>query len=70
MKITKTKKTFEISLDSTADDTNYEKEEEKDILDKFIQPCEDFPFPTIEHEQIEKEKKKLFVCAVQHGIRN
>ena len=50
MKITKTKKTFEISLDSTADDTNYEKEEEKDILDKFIQPCEDFPFPTIEHE--------------------
>lgn len=50
--------------------TNLDHEEEKDIIDKFIQPCAFFQFPQVQSEEIEKFKKKVIGSANQYGSRN
>ena len=72
MKVTQIKNEAIICFDLNNEgfNNNFEREEEKDILEKFIQPCEGFDFPPIQNEDIEKFKKKIIAFAVQYGTRN
>lgn len=50
MKISRNRRHFQISFDSNNEVNNFDKEEEKDIISKFIQPCPYFQFPAIQNE--------------------
>lgn len=53
MRVVKIKKSFEISFDSNNETAGGSgNEEEKDIIEKFIQKCPYFDFPPIENEEI------------------
>lgn len=51
MKVSKNKRQFQINFDSNNEISNsLDHEEEKDIIDKFIQPCPFFQFPQVRNE--------------------
>lgn len=71
MKISRNKRQFHISFDSNNEvATTIDRDEEKDIIEKFIQPCLYFQFPNVHNEEIEKFKKKVIGSANQYGTRN
>ena len=71
MKISRDKRSFKINFDSSNETTvGFGGDEEKDIIEKFIQKCEYFDFPALVNEEIEKFKQKVVAFAIQFGTRN